>query len=614
MASLTAQRRLGQADERLGGIFERLSSGQRITRASDDAAGLAIADSLRADSRLYLTAVRNTNDGLSALSIADGALNELTGIVSKIIELSEQSANGTYSTEQRLALDTEAQSLAAEYSRIVDTTEFNGIKLLSSEGSSLDLQVDIRSTEDHRILAALPSAGQVTIGDGTFTAGLSLTSTNNNVTIATADLDGDGYADIVTRDGGQIAIFLGNGDGTFTASGQTRPVSSAPESVAIGDIDNNGTLDIVSAHQASNAIGVLFGNGDGTFTVGQSSLGTTQPYDITLGFFDNDDYLDVAVSKRFSNQDVDIYLNDGAGNFTYNNTVVTGRHQSAVVAGEFTGDNIEDIATLGTNGHFFLLEGNNDGTFNVSPDYVIGNTHAETEFDVGDMNNDGFLDVIIGHNNNTVGILLNNGDGTFATERTFASGGGIFDVQVGDFNGDGNLDVVSADYDDSAVSVLLGDGNGNLAAATTFAVAGDVENLALADFNDDGVLDIAAASFSAATVDILIANTTTRGGLAAFNLRTDDDARSALDSMKSTLAEIALNRGDIGAAQSRLSASLAKDLAGSENARAAEARIRDVDIAKESSALVRNQILQQVGSAVLAQANLLPNLAISLLT
>ena len=111
IASLQAQRKLSSATTRLSTVFERLASGSRINKASDDAAGLAIAESLRTDARVYAQAVRNVNDGISTLAIAEGALKQLSGIVVRQKELAEQAANGVYSTKQREALETEANAL-----------------------------------------------------------------------------------------------------------------------------------------------------------------------------------------------------------------------------------------------------------------------------------------------------------------------------------------------------------------------------------------------------------------------------------------------------------------------------------------------------------------------
>ncbi len=118
VASLIAQRELAKGTSALNNSFTRLSSGLRINRASDDRAGLSIASSLNSDRRVYLQGIRNLNDGVSALSIADGGLQELSGILVRMKELAEQAANGVYGTSQRAALNLEAQALKSEYNRI----------------------------------------------------------------------------------------------------------------------------------------------------------------------------------------------------------------------------------------------------------------------------------------------------------------------------------------------------------------------------------------------------------------------------------------------------------------------------------------------------------------
>ena len=150
IASLQAQRRLGIATEQLSATYERLSSGQRINRASDDAAGLAIADSLRADQRVATVAIRNANDGISTIAIADSALGEISNVLTRLAELSEQSANGVFSVNQRSALSNEFVALASEVERIAVSTEFNGVKLLSG-GSAVTLQIGFDSGSTSQI-------------------------------------------------------------------------------------------------------------------------------------------------------------------------------------------------------------------------------------------------------------------------------------------------------------------------------------------------------------------------------------------------------------------------------------------------------------------------------
>lgn len=178
VASLQAQRRLSIATDELGSVFEKLSSGQRINKASDDAAGLAIADSLKADQRIASVAVRNANDGISTVAIADGALAEIGNVLSRLAELSEQSANGTFSTSQRSALQNEFSALGSEIERIALTTKFNGVTLLSG-GQSITLQVGFNSESTSQI--------QITNVTGTLAA---LGLANPNVSALTYSISG----------------------------------------------------------------------------------------------------------------------------------------------------------------------------------------------------------------------------------------------------------------------------------------------------------------------------------------------------------------------------------------------------------------------------------------
>jgi flagellin len=150
IASLQAQRRLNNSSDKLGRVYEKLSSGQRINRASDDAAGLAIADALKADSRIASVAIRNANDGISTIAIADSALNEIGNVLARLGELAEQSANGTFSNAQRSALSNEFVALGSEIERIATTTTFNGVRLLSGN-STITLQVGFDSASTSQL-------------------------------------------------------------------------------------------------------------------------------------------------------------------------------------------------------------------------------------------------------------------------------------------------------------------------------------------------------------------------------------------------------------------------------------------------------------------------------
>lgn len=193
IASLNAQRRLGQSTGQLQKTYERLSSGLRIVRASDDAAGLAIADSLKADQKIAGVAIRNANDGVSLISISDGALSEIGNVLSRMAELAEQSANGVLSTTQRSALGSEFTALSSEIERIAVTTEFNGLKLLSG-GDTVSLQIGFNSQATSQISfsgvqGTLASLGLAATGSSALIYSLNDTTTADGQLAARNALD-----------------------------------------------------------------------------------------------------------------------------------------------------------------------------------------------------------------------------------------------------------------------------------------------------------------------------------------------------------------------------------------------------------------------------------------
>ncbi|MBN8549320.1 MAG: hypothetical protein J0M12_08410 [Deltaproteobacteria bacterium] len=216
ISSLRALRRLAENSSALGRTYERLSTGQRITRASDDAAGLAIADSLRVRSRLYGAANRNINDALSMLNIADGTLENQTSILTRLQELAEQSANGVFSAAQRETMNREYISLVKEFGRLGDTASFNGVSLLKNEGSTTNFQVGIDGQSNSNISFTTTATGSLSgtieleenpdpstfVGSGTLAQ---LTASYNNHMWRTTWRDGQGQEHdvlIAIRDGG----------------------------------------------------------------------------------------------------------------------------------------------------------------------------------------------------------------------------------------------------------------------------------------------------------------------------------------------------------------------------------------------------------------------------
>jgi len=153
IASLAAQRALSNTSSRQAKQYERLSSGNRITTAGDDAAGLSISENLRGQIRSLNQAKRNTNDGISLVQVAEGSLAELSNIMIRLRELSIQAASDTIGDRERGFIDEEVQSLKSEVNRIAEVTTFNGTPLLTGDGDKdmLEIQVGIRNNVADRI-------------------------------------------------------------------------------------------------------------------------------------------------------------------------------------------------------------------------------------------------------------------------------------------------------------------------------------------------------------------------------------------------------------------------------------------------------------------------------
>ena len=168
VAAINAQRSLSANTSMLNKSLEKLSSGLRINRAGDDAAGLAISEGLKSDIRALQQASRNAADGISMLQTAEGGLEEVSSILIRMRELAQQSATGTLGDAERTYLNTEFQQLVLEITRIADSTEFNGAKLLDGSMANLNIQVGIGTGSDSQIALVL--------GGGMRAANLGLTT------------------------------------------------------------------------------------------------------------------------------------------------------------------------------------------------------------------------------------------------------------------------------------------------------------------------------------------------------------------------------------------------------------------------------------------------------
>ncbi len=618
--SLRAIRQLDRNSEALSRVSERLSSGQRINRASDDAAGLAISDSLRAKSRVYSQAIRNVNDGVSLLNITEGAVSELSSIMTRQKELAEQAANGTYGYRQRVALNKEAESLTAEYNRIVQSTTFNGINVFGTEAAAAGIRIQHgEGLEQSTVTNAISGIGHFA-GAGTFTAAATLDFLSSYIAVKAVDVNNDGNVDLLASGNGSITLHLGNGDNTFSnATSFTTAGGISALGLNTADFDGDGGIDIMAIDNSTGALMLFHGQGDGSF-VERSTFGSGYT-NFESADFNADGTLDVVAMKAGT---LNVFLNSGSGTFTQSVSLISQNfagNQYDVAVGDINKDGIPDLVYTGTANSVVQSLGIGNGTF-ASP-VVISAAEPTYSLALGDFNGDGSPDVAIQSQVylGDVRVRLNDGTGAFGSSTSYTVGGQVqstLALHSADLTDDGTDDILAATWSEYAVSLVFGSRTGTLSVGSDLSWDAFTFPLAVttADLNNDGIKDIISTSPNLRGIATFLGQEDQSRFIAtvgAIDLTTMEGARSALISTSRQLEKISQVQGALGAVQSRLATVTNNLRATSENYEAARSRIMDADIAAESSELVRTSILQQAASSVLAQANAQPQLALRLL-
>jgi hypothetical protein len=334
--------------------------------------------------------------------------------------------------------------------------------------------------------------------------------------IAYGDLNGDGYADMVTANyyGGNATLRLNNGDGSFGAASTVVNIPYASDAV-VDDVNSDGKLDIVLSSRYGDpfngSVTVLPGNGDGTFNAPiRSYLGYNTP-GIALADFNGDGILDVAQTRN-GNASIAIGFGNNSGRFTFAGAYYAGAYPWRVVAADMNGDGAPDLVTAnlvyGINDVNILLN-NGNGSFGSAVGYFNNRTNDYTYgLAVGDVNGDGAPDVVTTKwYGGSVSVRLNRGAGTLDAATAYSTGGTyVRSVTMGDVDGDGQLDLAVANHFPfrSSASVLHGNGNGSFGSPDvySFATYAAPVDVALVDLNNDGLADLSSLNFIDSNVSV----------------------------------------------------------------------------------------------------------------
>jgi flagellin len=656
LLALNTQRQLSKSAMSQQNAMARLSSGLRINSAKDDAAGLAISDRMTSQTRGLAVAVRNAGDGISLAQTAEGALGSIGTNLQRIRELALQSANGSNTAVDRQAIQVEVQQLKDEIQSISDRTNFNGKKLLDGSFGSTTLQTGANVGENISVslsgartdqLGAGQSAGVSTVAATTLTRANSMAANDiiiNGVAVGAALAGADGSSNTLQSNSG-IAVaaainavsdtsgvtaivnattakgtsvasvastavaFTINGV-TITANGTGVAANLEADLQSVADqinLSKDQTGVIASVDEKNLGAGVILTAADGrnisvvgdatslgvgaaTTYFGGVSLVSTTGADITITS---------ATGSSLENVGIETGTYKG-GTATAVSNIVNG---TTLTAGDLS---INGVSIGGAQASYDTASSTDRATSAIAVAYAINLSSDKT----GVTAIAGPTTVTsTGVTATTAGTFTINGVVITASAGTTGTTAEQVAIYVDAINAKSSQTGVKAIVNSaSAYTLVAEDGRhittGNITAGGT--LADDIVNRGTVRLSSGDQINISTATGNIARSGFTVG---TYGSNESGQFVKDIDvstvagANKALSAIDNALAKVNSQRADMGAIQNRLDSTISNLQLNAENLTAANSRIKDADFAVETGELSRSQILQQAGTAMLAQAN-----------
>ncbi|MBX7144311.1 MAG: hypothetical protein K1X79_07650 [Oligoflexia bacterium] len=599
-----ALRALDSASARLARSYERLSSGMRINRASDDAGGLAVASSLNVENRVLNRANRNISDGISSLQQLDSTYGAASSLLQRMGELATQSANGSLSLSQRSSLNLEYQQLDAEIRRLAKQTTFNGIQLADGKQSARAATA-LSSTSPSSILG-VSSDGRVI----TYIASSRIEqydTTTGTTTALTGTLSGSITGKAVA--GGNIVVFTSTSDLTGQnssnknqifmidrANGTTRQLTSNTNSglsYAIGAVSDEGNSILYSTYASLTMSYYVYQSQTSTSTL---ITATPAPGTVVWNFSSDGAYL-AGMADLTGDGQSEVYryrVGQPASNF----------QKLTDFLGSGIGAPVDTEVAVGNNGTiYFFSPGNINGLNSTGSNQLFSLDTSGTYRKLGTAST------------NTTPYQL----------RVVPDGSAVVFLSAANYgsNSSGVTQLFRYEFSDNSINQKTNYTSNTLGSATGGAISTDgnsivysssgLKQIDLSPERYDLSIDLGIRGSNGSITALLDAINGSLRGLGATRIGYQASAKGAIDLVNRNLDQLGVARGNLGAYLSRLEAAQSLIANRAEEGEAARSRITDADLAQETANALRESILRQTSSAMLAQANGSSQIALQLL-